>query len=273
MRNNLNLFDAAWLAKARAVTHKLSWVTNVLDSLGAEGTMYLNSIREWFNKFPLTSIKDKRALKSRLESSSDSEHLGGVNELSWWEFMLRTQVKAVPVATSTAPRPDFQIPAPNKFFLEVSTLNPSAAERRKFESEAGIVLNHSHTMRRILRKAADEKRRQIAFAARQKLPCALVLFDYTPWSSFETQFFRFLANGLLGSPLDFSRLPVALSALVYVERKVIDGQIAISRDRSAVYYNPKASYPLPAGTFSAIRQFWGQMMESQPQWQDHWVRL
>ncbi len=273
MRKNVTVFDAAWLARARAATHKASWVARVLDTLDAEGTLYLDSIRVWFNRFPLTSIIDKRGLKSRLESFNDSDHLGGVNELSWWEFMRKTQVNAVPVATTTAPRPDFQVLAPTEFFLEVSTLNLSDAERRKFEREQGISLNHSDTLRRILLKAADEKKRQIAFAASLKRPCTLVLFDYTTWSGFGTQFFRYVANSLLGTPLEFSRLPVDLSALVYVERKVIDGRIAISRERSAVYYNPNATYPLPVGTFSTIGQFSCQMMEIQPQLQDHWVWL
>lgn len=273
MSKNVTVFDAAWLARARASTHGPSWIAGVLDTLDAEGTLYLDSIRVWFNKFPLTSIKDKRALKTRLESFDNSDHLGGVNELSWWEFMRKTNINSVPVTTSTAPRPDFQVLAPTDFYLEVSTLNLSDAERQKFERGEGVSLNHSETLRRILVKAADEKKRQIAFAANQKRPCALVLFDYTTWSAFGTQLFRFFANGLLGKPFEFSRLPAELSALVYVERKVIEGRLAISRDRSAVYYNPCAIYPLPVGTFSAITQFSLQMMEIQPQLEDHWVWL
>ena len=68
-------------------------------------------------------------------------------------------------------------------------------------------------------------------------------------------------------------LPVELSTIVYVERKVIDGRIAISRDRSAIYYNPNAKHPLPIGTFSALRQFWCQMMETEPASPDYWIWL
>ncbi|MBL8540262.1 MAG: hypothetical protein JNK68_07805 [Betaproteobacteria bacterium] len=273
MSKTVTVFDAAWLGRARASTDKGSWIAGVLDSLDGDGTLYLDSIRVWFNKFPLTSSKDKRALKTRLESFNNSDHLGGVNELSWWEFMRKTNINAIPVATSTAPRPDFQVLAPTDFYLEVSTLNLSDAERQKFEREEGVSLNHPDTLRRLLVKAADEKNGQIAFAASQRRPCALVVFDYTTWSGFGTQLFRFIANGLLGKPFEFSRLPADLSALAYVERKVIDGRLAISRDRSAAYYNPNATHTLPVGTFRAITQFWSQMVEIQPQLEDHWVWL
>lgn len=273
MQNNVTVFDAAWVRRAKTATHKVSWIIDVLDSLDADGTLYLDSIRIWFNEFPHPSTKDRRALKTRLESFNNSDHLGGVNELSWWEFMRKTQLTAEPVATTNAPRPDFHLIAPTECFLEVSTLNVSDEDREKFERDEGVSLNHSDTVRRIVLKAANEKKRQIGFAADSRRPCALVLFDYTTWSAFGTQAFRFFDNTLLGKTFEFSRLPVDLSALLHVERKVINGRIAISRDRSAVYYNPNATYPLPVNTFTTIGQFWCQMMENQPHFEDHWIWL
>ena len=113
----------------------------------------------------------------------------------------------------------------------------------------------------------------MSYAVHQKRPCVLVLFDYTIWSAFPTQFFYFLADFLLGKELGFNGLPTELSALVYVEQKVIDGRIAISRDRSAIYYNPNAQYPLPVGTFTVLNQFSCQMMEEEPKFADHWIWL
>jgi hypothetical protein len=273
--NNVTVFDAAWLAQAKAATNIAPWITDVLNTLDAEGALYLDSVRIWFTKFPHASIRDRNALKSSLENFHDNNnHLGGVNELSWWAFMRQTQMKGEPVATAPPEkRPDFRLIAPSEFFVEVSTLNVSEPDRRNFEQNEGVSLNHSDSFGRILQKVATDKKDQITFAADSKRPCALVLFDYTTWSGYGTQFFRFLANALLGKPNEFCGLPVALSALVYVERKVIDGRIAISRDRSAVYYNPNAAYPLPIGTFTAIGQFWCQMIESQPRLEDHWVWL
>jgi hypothetical protein len=119
----------------------------------------------------------------------------------------------------------------------------------------------------------EEKQRQMAYAAGQKQPCVLVLFDYTIWSAFGTQFFHFLADFLLGTEQGFQGLPGTLSALVYVERKVIDGRIAVSRDRSAIYYNPNAKYPLDMGTFAALHQFSGQVVAVEPKSADHWIWL
>jgi len=188
--------------------------------------------------------------------------------------MQRTGSNATPVPVSTTPRPDFQVEIPAEFFAEVSTLNVSENEKKKFEAGEGIELNHSETLRRILLKVTREKQPQMSYAANQKRPCVLVLFDYTTWSAFGTQFFRFLADFLLGEKLGFNGLPAELSALVYVERKVMeDGRIAISRDRSAIYYNPNAQFPLPVGTFAALNQFRCQMMAVEPKFTDHWIWL
>jgi len=273
MPNNLTVFDAAWLTRAKGATHGVSWIAGVLDSLNAEGTLYLDSIRIWFNRFPHPTIKDQGALKTRLESFNNSDHLGGVNELSWWEFMRKAQLTATSVATETTPRPDFRISAPTEFYVEVSTLNVSIVDCKAFARGEGVCLDHTATLSRILLKAANDKRDQIAYGAGLRQPSVLVLFDYTTWSWQGTQASRVFANALLGTPRECSRLPVDLSALVYVERKVIDGRIAISRDRSAIYYNPNATYSLPVGMFPDIGQFWCQIMESQPRLDDHWVRL
>src|SRR5215470_2669198 len=86
---------------------------------------------------------------------------------------------------------------------QVSTLNVSKSDKSKFETGEGVALDHSETLRRILGKVTDEKQRQMSYAADQKQPCVLVLFDYTIWSAFGTQFFHFLADFLLGKEQGF----------------------------------------------------------------------
>jgi hypothetical protein len=113
----------------------------------------------------------------------------------------------------------------------------------------------------------------MSYPAIQTRPGTLVLFDYTIWGAFGTQFFRFLADFLLGKGRGFQELPPELSALVYVERKVVDGRIATSQDRSAIYYNPNAKYPLPVGTFTALNQCWSQMIVMDQKFLDHRVWL
>lgn len=233
------------------------------------GGIYLTSLRLWFDRFPL-SKKQKQSLKARLESFETEDHLGAVNELTWWKFMQQIGMEVMPIPTSDTPSPDFQVKTPIDFFVEVSTLNVSNRDKAEFESGGAVALDHSETVRRILCKMTEQKRNQISYAADQNKPCVLVLFDYTTWSAFGTQFFRFLADFLLGKNHGFRVLPCELSALVYVERKVIDGRIGISLDRSAIYYNPNAKYILYEGTFAALNQFRCQMVSFEPKLEDHW---
>jgi hypothetical protein len=274
MVKKLIVFDESWHTDARAKKSLApSWAHEVMEALATTGGVYLGTLRLWFDRFPLNSNKQKHALKTRLEGFNNEDHLGAVNELAWWVFMQRIGLQSLPVPTSSAPRPDFQVKTSVDFFVEVSTLNISKSDKSKFETGEAVALDHSETLRRILGKVTDEKQRQMSYAADQKQPCVLVLFDYTIWSAFATQFFRFLADFLLGKEKGFQELPDALSALVYVERKVIDGRIAVSRDRSAIYYNPNAKYLLDMGTFAALNQFWCQVVAVEPKSADHWIWL
>ncbi len=273
MRQKLRVFDDSWLAQARVKKPEDSWVDDLMTTIDNGGNIYLSTLRTWFDRFPISSNKQKRGLKARLESFKNEDHLGAVNELSWYEFMQQTGSKAAPLAVSKTPRPDFKVENPTELFCEVSTLNVSDDEKKKFEDGEAVELNHRETLRRILLKVMTEKQHQISYAANQKRPCLLVLFDYTTWSAFGTQFFRFLADFLLGQKLGFADLPAEVSALGYVERKVMGGRIALGRDRSAIYHNPNAKYPLPLGAFATLNQFTWQMVEVKSKTMDHWIWL
>lgn len=274
MAMNPTVFDERWVARARKCTEH-SWAYEVMKDIGTTGGIYLESLRLWFDKFPL-SKKQKKSLKVRLESCRNEDHLGAVNELTWWEFMQQTDMTVMPIPTSRTHRPDFQVKAPTNFFVEISTLNVSDKDKAEFESGGAVALDHSETVRRILCKMTEQKRSQISYAAEQNKPCVLVLFDYTTWSAFGTQFFRFLADFLLGEEPEFRVLPDELSALVYVERKVSYGRIGISLDRSAIYYNPNAKHSLQEVLFPALNQFRHKMITSEPkrpESENHWFWL
>lgn len=268
----MEIFGKKWIANANKLTNGDSLAHRVVDDMDTVGGIYLNTLRIWYGRFPATN-KQKKPLKQRLESFSNEDHLGGVNELSWWEFMRSSNLGVEPVPTTTKPRPDFKVLTPTEFFVEVSTLNVSENEKKKLEKEGAIPLDHAETLRRILLKSANDKRNQITFAASERRPCCLVLFDYTTWSAYGTKFFRYLADFLLGQECGFKQLPIELSALVYVERKMKDGRIGISRDRSAVYYNPIAKFPLALGAFTSLRQYWYQMIEVESKFSDYWIWL
>lgn len=268
------VFDESWVARARKSSAP-SWAYEVMRVFETTGGIYLTSLRLWFDRFPL-SKKQKKSLKSRLESFKNEDHLGAVNELTWWKFMQQTGMKVMPIPTSDTPRPDFQVKAPVDFFVEISTLNVSNKDKAEFESGGAVALDHSGTVGRILCKMTKQKCSQISYAADQNKPCVLVLFDYTTWSAFGTQFFRFLAEFLLGEKRGFRVLPCELSALVYVERKVSDGRLGISLDRSAIYYNPNAKHFFHEGIFPVLKQFRHPkttLEPKEPESENHWFWL
>lgn len=273
MANRRQIFDDRWIRHAHASGGGTSWVSDVLATLDTTGGIYLRTIRTWFHQFPLT-LKQKQQLRSRLESFKNDEHLGGVNELAWWAFMRREGLTAKPLPASSIPRPDFYLEPPADCFVEVSTLNVSDKDKAKFELKASVALGHAETIRRIVGKLTVEKQRQLTYAANLTKPCVLVLFDYTTWSAFATEIFRTLGEFLLGRQCGFRTFPPELSAIVYVERKVLpNGCIALNRHRSAAYYNPLTLHPLPLSTFPFLTQFWSQLVSTEPKVIDPWAVL
>lgn len=273
MDQAVGVFDESWRTRAKNDAHDDSWVHDVMVTLDHNGGRYLELLALWFERFPLASKKQRCQLKTRLESFMTRDHLGAVNELSWHQFMCKVGLQANPIPTTNKPRPDFRVTAPADFFVEVSTLNISKAEENSLLATGGVNLNYNETLRRLLLKASNEKDAQIAHAASENQPCLLVLFDYTFWSGLATGCFHFLATSLLEKQLAFAQLPAALSAIAYVERRVIGGRIAISQRRSAIYYNPAAAYPLTSGCFNLLSQFRIETGEIQPRAQEDWIWL
>jgi hypothetical protein len=245
---NKALFDSKWLSAAKASRATLpsdSWLHALIENYDRSGKTYLTTLRGWFDAYPL-SEKPKKDLLARLESGDNAQHLGAVNELSWWRFIVQEKMTIQPVPVSKTSRPDFHIVQPNEFFSEVSTVNQSAADRAAYGVGDGVELDQDENCRRILGVLTDAKKAQLQYAANQKRPGVLVIFDYQTWSGFGTEVHIALRDCLNGSRFGFATLPTELSAIVYLERGVNDvGRIQLSRSQSAVYRNPYASYPLP----------------------------
>ncbi|MBW2003564.1 MAG: hypothetical protein JRI72_02975 [Deltaproteobacteria bacterium] len=257
------LFDDNWFDSASKKQRGNQWIDDVMDQINVTGGIYLNTLRLWFERFP-GSKKQKKHLKDRIESFTNSDHLGGVNEIAWWEFVNSFGWTAKPIDAGKRETPDFNVIKPEEFFCEITTLNLSEKERSSLDSGEGVSLDHNRSIERIIKKVVSEKAGQIKYGASRKKPSVLVLFDYTFWSAFATQFYRALANFLLGDNLGFMKLPTELSGIIYVERKVMDGKIGIGRDRSAVYHNPNALYKVPDTVFRMIRQYLIHMKEVPP---------
>lgn len=273
MRRQPPIFGDDWLQRARAATTGASWMADVIETFDTTGQIYLSTLRLWFTRFPMKP-KQKQGLHSRLESFKNDEHLGGVNELAWWAFMLREGFICTPILTARSSRPDFEIQQPAECFVEVSTLNVAEKDKKSFETEENSgVLDHAETIRRLIGKLTAEKHQQMKYAADRQRPGVLVIFDYTPWSGFDTHFFRTLGEFLLGKQFGFKTFPPEVSAIVYLERKVLDGRIALSRHRSAIYYNPLALHSLAPGTFPSLNQFWSQLVFTESKSPEHWLWL
>ena len=193
-----------------------------------------------------------------------SNHLGGANELFWWELMKSFHWSASPIPVSKEGLPDFHITSPYEFFCEVTTLNRSEYEKRQLSGREGLSLEHSHDMARMLTKVTEEKTEQIRHGHAQKKPSVLVVFDCTFWGGFGTQRFQKLANFLLGNTSEPAILPSELSAIVYMDSKFCDGRFIISGQRSTVYHNPNSQYKLPTTVFQMMRQYLSYKKELQP---------
>jgi len=257
------IFDENWMGNARLCDDESSWIKDVITDIDTTGGLYLSILKGWYNVFPLPA-KQKHKLKSDIENFKTEEHLGAVNELALWSFLQREKFQIKPIPVDKWSTPDFCVSAPFEFYLEVSTLNISQQDKKRSRKNSYIQLNHDETLRRFLGKLTYEKQKQLAYASDKKKPGVLVLFDYTSWSGFGTEFYRYLASYLFGGKCGFLSLPPELSALVYIERQFLDCRFAISKIRSAAYYNPYAKYPLTIGSFTAINQFWSQMVHSEP---------
>lgn len=254
------LFDNHWLDSASKKLHGSQWVDDVMHQINGAGGIYLNTLRLWFDRFPV-SKKQKKHLKNRLESFNNADHLGGVNEIVWWEFINSFGWTAKPLHAGKAATPDFIVTKPEEFFCEITTLNLSKKERKLLDSGEGVTLDHNGNIERIMKKIVSEKTEQIQYGASKKKPSVLVLFDYSFWSRFGTQFYLALAKFLLDAELGFTKLPTELSGIVYVEKKVLDGKIGVSTNRSAFYHNPNSLYKVSDSAFRMIQQYLIYMKE------------
>ncbi len=246
------LFSAKWVSKARASSPDDSWARKVVDSWCRGGKRYLATLRGWLSAYSLADAKEKARLVARLESFDDKVHVAAVNELTFWKLLLHRgmEVRPLPVAKKKS-RPDFEIVSPSKFYAEVSTNFQSDRDCQAFGVGEGVELDQRENCRRLLGKVTTEKKKQVAYAAQHGAPSALAIFDYSTWSSFGTEI-----NRALGEVLDgvdgFQSLPRELSAIMYLERGVLNGRIVVRPKSSAIFRNPFATHPLPAGMLECL---------------------
>ena len=227
-----SLFDGDW---ARAVQGaKDSWVSAVFEDIDGTGCSYLQCISTWFHKLP-GSKKQKKKLEAALKSTKNSDHLGAVNELSWWRYWKSRGFDLQPIASSKTKTPDFVLILNTaKVFFEVTTLNPS-----KNPECSEIKHSQRSSLNRIVAKAMEEKRGQFIYGQEKQCPSVLVLFNYDEWSGLGTEFHRLMESTAL-----FPGAISELSAIVYVVRSVSKGKSRFEKSSMKIVDNPAAQFPL-----------------------------
>jgi hypothetical protein len=60
-KKQIVLFDDNWLIKASSRKNDDQWVDDVMNQINGSGGIYLNTLRLWFDRFPLPS-KQKNTL-------------------------------------------------------------------------------------------------------------------------------------------------------------------------------------------------------------------
>lgn len=244
------LFDSAWLARAEAGAPRESWVSELLAGPEVDRTRYLETLRRWFESFPRPAA-EKAKLARELESFDKAAHLGGVNELCWWEEMKALRWKAEPVPEGGEKRPDFRVSEPAPFYVEVTTLNMPAgwAERDPFDwqrraaelglrAKSALDLDRSELVHRMIGKLnSPEKAGQIAYAADRGLPIVPVVFDYTQWSGSGVPVHHAVGEILLDGDR-FRELPTSLSGIALMRKVVRSGTPLILPDESVLILNP-----------------------------------
>jgi len=226
------LFDSDWARAAKGA--KDSWVSSVFEEVDGTGCFYLQCISAWFHELP-GSKKQKKKLKAALKSTNNSDHLGAVNELSWWRYWKSRGYDLRPIPSGKAKTPDFVLILDTaSVFFEVTTLNPS-----KNPKCSEINYSQWSSRNRIVAKAKEEKRGQFIYGQERQCPSVLVLFNYDEWSGLGTEFHRSME-----SPALFSGALSELSAIIYVERFVFGGKSRFKKSSMKIIDNPAAKFPL-----------------------------
>lgn len=246
---NDKLFDANW--RESALNAEGTWASSVFENSTDIGAIYLDTISRWFAEFP-GSNKQKNHLKASLRSVNNSDHLGAVNELSWWKFWTSRGFDLKPIPTGKSPTPDYILkPDAIGSIFEITTLNPSKDERCN-----EINYSQENSMRRITAKAIEEKIGQLRYGYQKNMASIFVLFNYDEWSGFGTQFYKLISNA------DFvASMPDELFAIIYVERFIIRGIPHFKKNSIVMVDNPSAGIQYSGKIKSMIKE-----MEDDENW-------
>jgi len=233
-----HLFDDNWIESRKQ--NEVSWKSEVLKDITGNGTIYLNCIAKWFSEFP-GSKKEKNHLKSSLKSPKNTDHLGAVNELSWWKFWTSRCFELNPIPTGNGATPDFilNLNEEESVIFEVTTLNPS-----QNESCQDLTFSQQNSTRRIIEKAKN-KIEQFQYGIRKNIPVVLILFNYDEWRGYGARFNR-------PPHAELTEIPIEISGIIYLERSVRDGIPYFKKGSIFFAENPRSCLSLPVKSKSTL---------------------
>ncbi len=251
------LYNQSCLDGIKSKATQNSWAFDVIADIDSSGGTYLAILREWFLSHPFPSTGKKQHMKNALESLTNSDHLGAVNELCCYRFMcdLLLSPEALPEGSSRTPDFKGTSTSGTEFFCEVTTLNVSSNDNASISAGNGAPLNQEIEISRIIRRATEEKAEQLKFGYENQKGMVFVVFDYSAFSGLGTHRPLALADALLKTPTGLQGMKPYISAIIYVERYVSGGRCRIRTSQSAVYHNPSADYPISRELFGCFTQY------------------
>lgn len=251
------IYDHYWLNCIQSNAQANSWVHNVIRDINGEGGVYLSVLQEWYSTYPFPSNGKKTHMRKLLESSTNNDHRGAVNELCWYRFMCDLVLNPKVIPEGPSKTPDFLCTTASgiEFYCEVTTLNESVADAKAIASTGSAPLNQEVEKFRIIRKVTEEKVEQLQYGRERQKGMAFVVFDYSTFSGLGTQRPDTLADAFLLTSIGLQAMKPYLSVLIYIERYVYRGRCRIRTQQSALYHNPLADHQLPHDVFNCFRQY------------------
>lgn len=253
-----SIYNQSWLNCIQSSAHADSWVHNVIRDIKGNGGVYLSVLKEWYSTYPFPSNGKRTHMRKLLESSTNNDHRGAVNELCWYRFMRNLALNPKVIPEGSNKTPDFLCATATgvEFYCEVTTLNESNADTKSIASNGSAPLNQDADILRIIRKASVEKAEQLQYGRESQKGMAFVIFDYSTFSGLGTRRPATFADAFLLTPIGLQEMMKPyLSVLIYVERYVDKGRCRIRTQQSALYHNPLANHQLHTDIFSCFQQY------------------
>lgn len=118
-------------------------------------------------------------------------------------------------------------------------------------------LNSDKQIIRALGKTTDPKKlEQIKYGCKHGKPTILIVFDYSESSGLGTQNPHSISRLILKSVTGKYNMPTELSAIIYLDRYIKNGQFWLRTSSSTMFHNPLAKHKVDSRSFDWLTQFY-----------------